>query len=63
MHWEENPEPDHELYVKCMPPERAAAYAALERDLAARFAGDREACTEGKTAFVEGVLRETGFAG
>jgi GrpB-like predicted nucleotidyltransferase (UPF0157 family) len=36
----------------------AAAYMALKRDLAARFPADREAYIEGKTAFVEGVLRE-----
>lgn len=36
--------------------EDAAAYAALKRELAARFSSDRAAYTEGKTAFVQGVL-------
>jgi GrpB-like predicted nucleotidyltransferase (UPF0157 family) len=39
-------------------PDAAAAYMALKRELAARFPADREAYIEGKTAFVEGVLRE-----
>jgi GrpB-like predicted nucleotidyltransferase (UPF0157 family) len=33
-------------------PERAAAYAALKRDLAARFRDDREAYTEAKSDFI-----------
>lgn len=33
-------------------PERAVAYAALKRDLAARFRDDREAYTEAKTEFI-----------
>ena len=39
-------------------PEAAAEYMALKKELAARFPADREAYIEGKTAFVEGVLRE-----
>lgn len=35
-------------------------YAALKRDLARRFRDDREAYTEAKTAFVEGVLARAG---
>lgn len=38
-------------------PESAAAYAALKHDLAARHADDRETYTEGKTAFIDGVVR------
>ncbi len=38
-------------------PTLAADYASLKRSLAARFAEDREAYTDGKTAFVERVLR------
>ena len=39
-------------------PDVAAAYMALKRELAARFPADREAYVEGKTPFVERVLRE-----
>ena len=35
-----------------------AEYAALKHTLAARFTNDRDAYTEGKAAFIEGVLRE-----
>ncbi len=38
-------------------PATAAAYADLKRELAAGFHDDREAYTEGKTEFVEWVLR------
>ena len=38
-------------------PEEADRYVALKRDLAARHAMDREAYTEGKSAFVEEILR------
>jgi len=38
-------------------PALAAEYASLKRSLAARFADDREAYTNGKTEFVERVLR------
>ena len=41
-------------------PERTAEYAALKRELAGRFADDREAYTKAKTEFIEGVLRESG---
>lgn len=37
-------------------PEVAASYAELKRELAARFADDRDAYTDGKTRFVETVL-------
>ncbi len=39
-------------------PETASAYAALKRDLATRFATDREAYTDAKTDFIREVLRE-----
>lgn len=38
-------------------PELAAEYLALKRELASRFAGDREAYTEGKSAFIKCALR------
>jgi len=37
-------------------PELAAAYAALKRDLAARFREDRAAYTRAKTSFIEDAL-------
>jgi GrpB-like predicted nucleotidyltransferase (UPF0157 family) len=37
-------------------PELAAAYAALKRELVARFAGAREAYQDGKSGFIEEVL-------
>jgi GrpB-like predicted nucleotidyltransferase (UPF0157 family) len=37
-------------------PEVAAAYANLKKDLARRFATDRERYTESKTDFIRGVL-------
>ena len=37
-------------------PEAATEYAALKRQLATRFEFDREAYTDGKSAFVTGVL-------
>ncbi len=37
-------------------PEAAAAYAALKQGLAAEFGGDRGAYTDGKTAFIQGVI-------
>ena len=40
-------------------PEVARSYAALKRDLAARFGNDREAYTSAKTAF---ITRETALA-
>jgi GrpB-like predicted nucleotidyltransferase (UPF0157 family) len=39
-------------------PERVAAYCALKRELAERFAEDRRAYTEGKNVFVRQVLAE-----
>jgi GrpB-like predicted nucleotidyltransferase (UPF0157 family) len=36
-------------------PEAAAEYAALKRDLAARFGADREGYTEAKTDFIRGI--------
>lgn len=36
------------------------AYAALKRELATRYPRDREAYIEGKTAFVEAVVRARG---
>jgi GrpB-like predicted nucleotidyltransferase (UPF0157 family) len=45
-------------------PESAAAYAALKHDLAARFPNDRERYTDGKSAFIDDVLRrEPGIPG
>lgn len=42
-------------------PEEAGAYAALKRDAARRFGGDRRAYTDAKEEFVEGILsRSTG---
>lgn len=38
-------------------PALAAEYAALKRDLATRFTGDREAYTAAKSAFVARVLQ------
>jgi GrpB-like predicted nucleotidyltransferase (UPF0157 family) len=38
-------------------PETAKEYAALKRDLAERFADDREAYTDAKTEFIDRVLR------
>jgi GrpB-like predicted nucleotidyltransferase (UPF0157 family) len=40
-------------------PETAAAYAALKRELAARFPEDREAYTDAKSGFVRRVLDGT----
>jgi GrpB-like predicted nucleotidyltransferase (UPF0157 family) len=37
-------------------PDDARAYGDLKRDLAARYTNDRDAYTEAKTAFVEGIL-------
>lgn len=42
-------------------PAAGEEYAALKEALAARHPGDREAYIEGKTAFVEGVLRVARF--
>ena len=39
-------------------PDAAAEYSALKRDLAARHPQDREAYIEGKTAFVNAILKQ-----
>jgi GrpB-like predicted nucleotidyltransferase (UPF0157 family) len=41
-------------------PEDASAYDALKRNLADKFAADREAYTQGKTEFVRQILRRAG---
>jgi GrpB-like predicted nucleotidyltransferase (UPF0157 family) len=41
----------------CHHPEAAKAYAQLKQQLAARYAQDREAYLEGKTAYVEQVIQ------
>lgn len=38
-------------------PDAVAVYAALKHDLAARFPNDRERYTDGKSAFIDDVLR------
>jgi GrpB-like predicted nucleotidyltransferase (UPF0157 family) len=38
-------------------PDTAEAYVTLKRDLAARFADDREAYTDAKSDFIERALR------
>lgn len=43
-------------------PGTAAAYAALKRDLAARHAGDREAYTAAKAAFIDRVIKDAEVA-
>ncbi|PYO49036.1 MAG: GrpB family protein, partial [Gemmatimonadetes bacterium] len=39
-------------------PDAAAEYSALKRNLAARHPQDREAYIEGKTAFVNAILKQ-----
>ncbi len=39
-------------------PATARAYEELKKDLAARFPHDREAYTDGKTDFIQAVLRQ-----
>ena len=41
-------------------PELSAEYAALKRELAARFRHDREAYTEAKSSFIQRVLPQCG---
>ncbi len=41
--------------------ELASAYAGLKRELASRFAGDRDAYTKAKTPFIEAALRGKGY--
>jgi GrpB-like predicted nucleotidyltransferase (UPF0157 family) len=38
-------------------PQTAAAYAALKRDLAARYVADRDGYTDAKTEFIQSVVR------
>jgi GrpB-like predicted nucleotidyltransferase (UPF0157 family) len=40
-------------------PRAAQRYAELKKDLAAKFKDDRAAYTDGKTAFIEEILRQT----
>ena len=40
-----------------------AAYLALKEELAARFRGDREAYSKGKTAFIDELVSSLGGAG
>jgi len=42
-------------------PEEAVRYAALKRELAARFPTDRDAYTQGKAEFVREVLRKASY--
>lgn len=44
-------------------PDTAAEYAVLKRDLARRHGRDRDAYTEGKTAFIEGIMQHAGARG
>lgn len=44
-------------------PEEARRYSALKKSLALKFRDDREAYTEGKTAFVEEALRRASWRG
>lgn len=41
-------------------PEEAERYAALKRELAARYPTDRDAYTEGKARFVDDIVRKAG---
>jgi GrpB-like predicted nucleotidyltransferase (UPF0157 family) len=41
-------------------PEEAARYAALKRELAARYPTDRDAYTEGKARYVDAIVRGAG---
>jgi GrpB-like predicted nucleotidyltransferase (UPF0157 family) len=43
-------------------PEEAERYGRLKRELATRFAADREAYRAGKTEFVESALRRAGYS-
>ena len=43
-------------------PDTAEAYAALKRDLAARFADDRDAYTDAKADFIRRTLRRSAVA-
>jgi GrpB-like predicted nucleotidyltransferase (UPF0157 family) len=41
-------------------PEEAARYAALKRELSARYPTDRDAYTEGKVRYVDDIVRKAG---
>jgi len=41
-------------------PEEAARYAALKRELSARYPTDRDAYTEGKARYVDAIVRKAG---
>ena len=41
-------------------PEEAARYAALKRELSARYPTDRDAYTEGKARYVDDIVRRAG---
>jgi GrpB-like predicted nucleotidyltransferase (UPF0157 family) len=41
-------------------PEEAARYAALKRELAARYPTDRDAYTDGKARYVDDIVRKAG---
>lgn len=44
-------------------PEDACAYESLKRSLAERFGSDRDAYTQGKTEFIEAILRRAEASG
>lgn len=44
-------------------PHEARAYEALKRELAVKFANNREAYTKGKDAFIRSMLQRAGWAG
>jgi GrpB-like predicted nucleotidyltransferase (UPF0157 family) len=62
-------EPDGEMWQRRLAfrdylranPDEARRYEALKRDLATRFPANREAYTEAKTDYVEGVYRKMGL--
>jgi GrpB-like predicted nucleotidyltransferase (UPF0157 family) len=43
----------------CAHPDEAREYAEVKRELARRHRVDRDAYAEGKSAFIEGVLRRS----
>ncbi|MFM9957216.1 MAG: GrpB family protein [Phycisphaerales bacterium] len=49
-------------HLRAHPPE-AAAYVALKRELAAKFANNRESYTKGKDAFIRSMLARAGWRG
>ena len=65
LHLVERPGPFWERHLRFRDllraqPATAAAYDRLKRALALRFAHDREAYTDGKTAFIEALLADAG---